>query len=62
VDFPHVMRGHASARIAILATRPFIETGAVLGNNVTVKNGVAVWQGVTVEDNVFLGVKLRIHE
>lgn len=33
----------------------FIETGAVLGNNVTVKNGVAIWSGVTVEDNVFLG-------
>jgi acetyltransferase-like isoleucine patch superfamily enzyme len=26
-----------------------------LGNNVTVKNGVAIWQGVKVEDNVFLG-------
>jgi acetyltransferase-like isoleucine patch superfamily enzyme len=33
----------------------YLESGCVLGNNVTVKNGVSVWNGVTVEDNVFLG-------
>jgi acetyltransferase-like isoleucine patch superfamily enzyme len=33
----------------------FIEKGAVLGDRVTVKNGVAVWDGVVAEDNVFLG-------
>lgn len=26
-----------------------------IGDNVTVKNGVNVWTGVTIEDNVFLG-------
>jgi acetyltransferase-like isoleucine patch superfamily enzyme len=33
----------------------FIEKGAVLGDRVTVKNGVAVWEGVEAEDDVFLG-------
>lgn len=33
----------------------FIESGVVLGNNVTVKNNVALYQGVTCEDDVFLG-------
>ena len=33
----------------------FIESGARLGDRVTVKNGVAVWDGVVAEDDVFLG-------
>src|SRR4030095_7159344 len=33
----------------------FIESGAVLGDRVTVKNAVLVWDGVVVEDEVFLG-------
>jgi acetyltransferase-like isoleucine patch superfamily enzyme len=33
----------------------FIEKGAVLGDRVTVKNGVMVWEGVEVGDDVFLG-------
>lgn len=53
--FAHVL---AEARIGAecnICDHAFIETGVVLGNNVTVKNGVAIWRGVTVEDNVFLG-------
>ena len=26
-----------------------------IGNNVTVKSGVQLWDGVTIEDNVFIG-------
>jgi UDP-2-acetamido-3-amino-2,3-dideoxy-glucuronate N-acetyltransferase len=33
----------------------FIEGGAVIGNDVTIKNGVAVYAGVTLEDGVFVG-------
>jgi len=33
----------------------FIEGKAVLGHNVTIKNGVAVYDGVTLEDDVFVG-------
>lgn len=32
-----------------------IENGAVIGNNVTVKCGVQVWDGITLEDDVMVG-------
>lgn len=33
----------------------FIENDVVIGNNVTVKGGVQLWDGITVEDDVFIG-------
>ena len=33
----------------------FIERGVRVGNRVTVKNGVYLWEGITVEDDVFIG-------
>ncbi len=33
----------------------FIEKGAVVGHHVTLKNHVCVWDGVTLEDDVFVG-------
>ncbi len=33
----------------------FIENDVVIGNSVTVKNGVYLWDGTTLEDNVFVG-------
>ena len=33
----------------------YIEAGSRIGNNVTLKNDVAVWQGVEIEDGVFVG-------
>ena len=33
----------------------FIENDVVVGNNVTVKCGVQLWDGITVEDDVFIG-------
>jgi UDP-2-acetamido-3-amino-2,3-dideoxy-glucuronate N-acetyltransferase len=53
--FAHVLPGARIGAECNICDHAFIETGAVLGNNVTVKNGVAIWWGVTVEDNVFLG-------
>ena len=53
--FAHVLPGARIGSACNICDHAFIETGAVLGNNVTVKNGVAIWQGVTIEDNVFLG-------
>ena len=36
----------------------FIENEAVIGNNVTIKCGVQVWDGVTMEDNVQIGANV----
>lgn len=33
----------------------FIENEVIVGNNVTVKCGVQLWDGITVEDDVFIG-------
>jgi len=33
----------------------FIENDVVIGNDVTVKCGVQLWDGMTVEDSVFIG-------
>lgn len=33
----------------------FIENDVKVGNNVTVKCGVQLWDGITLEDNVFIG-------
>ncbi|MBR2069081.1 MAG: N-acetyltransferase [Candidatus Gastranaerophilales bacterium] len=33
----------------------FIENDVKIGNNVTVKCGVQLWDGITIEDDVFIG-------
>jgi acetyltransferase-like isoleucine patch superfamily enzyme len=53
--FAHVMKGARVGSDCNIGEHSFIEGGATLGNNVTVKNGVSVWARVTVEDNCFLG-------
>lgn len=53
--FAHVMKGAKIGEDCNIGDCAFIEAGAVLGNHVTVKNAVLVWDKVTIEDNVFLG-------
>ncbi len=33
----------------------FIENDVVIGDNCTIKNGVQIWDGIHLEDNVFVG-------
>tara|TARA_B100001250_G_scaffold43882_1_gene34530 strand:- start:754 stop:1224 length:471 start_codon:yes stop_codon:yes gene_type:complete len=33
----------------------FIENDVVIGNNVTIKNGVQIWDGTVIKDDVFIG-------
>ena len=53
--YAHVMKGAVVGSHCNVGDHAFIESGAIVGNEVTIKNGVAVWQYVTVEDRVFLG-------
>lgn len=53
--FAHVLPGAVVGRDCNICDHAFIEGGAVLGDRVTVKNAVLVWDGVTIEDDVFLG-------
>src|SRR5882672_11497063 len=53
--FAHVMRGAVVGADCNVGDHAIIEQGARIGNRVTVKYAVLVWDGVTVEDEVFLG-------
>ncbi len=53
--FAHVLPGAEVGADCNVGDHAFVEGGAKLGNRVTVKNAVLVWDQVTVEDEVFLG-------
>lgn len=51
----HVLRGAKVGEDCQLCDHTLVEGGAVLGDRVTIKCGVYVWAGVTLEDDVFVG-------
>lgn len=53
--FAHVLKGAILGRECNVCDGAYIESGAVVGNRVTVKNQVMIFEGVTIEDDVFLG-------
>ncbi len=53
--FAHILPGAVVGTDCNVCDHAFIESGAVVGNRVTVKNAVLVWDRVTIEDDVFLG-------
>lgn len=54
-QFAVVLKGARIGRDCNLNAHTFVEGGAVLGNRVTLKSGVYVWDGVVLEDDVFCG-------
>ena len=53
--FAHVMpEAHIGAECNI-CDHTYIDNGVVVGDRVTVKSGVYLWEGMVVEDEVFLG-------
>ncbi|WP_406815933.1 acyltransferase [Mycobacterium sp. M23085] len=53
--FSHVLAGARIGSDCNICDHTFIEGGAVVGDRVTVKCGVQLWDGVTLEDDVFVG-------
>ncbi|WP_202320862.1 acyltransferase [Mycobacterium intracellulare] len=53
--FSHVLAGARVGADCNICDHTFIEGGAVIGDRVTVKCGVQLWDGVTLEDDVFVG-------
>lgn len=51
----HVMHGASIGVECSIGDHCFIEAGVSIGNYVTMKNGNMVWEGVTLEDGVFVG-------
>ena len=53
--FAHVMKGASLGKDCNVGDHAFLETGSRVGNNVTIKNHVCIWEGIVIEDDVFLG-------
>src|SRR5256885_15682657 len=53
--FAHVLPGAKIGTDANICDHVFIENDVVLGDRVTVKCGVQLWDGMRVEDDVFIG-------
>lgn len=53
--FAHVLAGAKIGADCNICDHTFIEGGAIVGDRVTLKCGVQLWTGVTLEDDVFVG-------
>jgi acetyltransferase-like isoleucine patch superfamily enzyme len=53
--FAHVLSGARIGRDCNICDHVFIENDVVVGDRVTVKCGVQLWDGLRVEDDVFIG-------
>ena len=53
--FAHVLPGAVIGEDCNLCDHTFIENNVIIGNLVTIKSGVQLWDGITVEDDVFIG-------
>jgi len=53
--FAHVLKNVKIGDDCNLCDYVFVESDVIIGNRVTIKNGISVWAGVTIEDDVFLG-------
>lgn len=53
--FVHILPGVSMGQDCNICDHVFIEGGVKIGDRVTVKCGIYLWEGLTVEDDVFLG-------
>ncbi|MEJ6000564.1 acyltransferase [Paucibacter soli] len=54
-QFTVVLAGARIGRDCNLNAQVFVENDVIVGDRVTVKCGVQLWDGITVEDDVFIG-------
>jgi acetyltransferase-like isoleucine patch superfamily enzyme len=54
-QFVVILAGARIGREANICSHCFIENDVVLGDRVTIKSGVQLWDGVRIEDDVFVG-------
>jgi acetyltransferase-like isoleucine patch superfamily enzyme/dTDP-4-dehydrorhamnose 3,5-epimerase-like enzyme len=53
--FAHILPGAIVGRDCNICDQVFVENDVVLGDRVTVKCGVQLWDGIRLEDDVFIG-------
>ncbi len=54
-QFSIILEGATIGSGCNICAHTFIENKVVIGNDVTVKSGVYLWDGITIEDHVFIG-------
>jgi len=54
-QFVVVLKGAVIGENCNICANCFIENDVIVGDNVTVKCGVQLWDGIRVEDDVFIG-------
>jgi UDP-2-acetamido-3-amino-2,3-dideoxy-glucuronate N-acetyltransferase len=54
-QFAVVLAGAKIGRDCNLCAHSFVEGGVTVGDRVTLKSGVYLWDGLVIEDDVFLG-------
>lgn len=54
-EFTHVLAGAVIGADCNLNSHVFVENDVVIGDRVTLKCGVYVWDGLRIEDDVFVG-------
>lgn len=54
-QFVVILKGAKIGQDCNICAHTLIEDDVIIGNNVTVKSGVYIWDGTRIEDNVFLG-------
>lgn len=53
--FAHVLPGAVIGEDCNLCDHVFVENDVIVGDRVTIKNGVQLWDGIRLEDDVFVG-------
>jgi UDP-2-acetamido-3-amino-2,3-dideoxy-glucuronate N-acetyltransferase len=53
--FAHVMHGAVIGRDCNVCDHTYVEGDVVIGDRVTIKSGVYLWDGLRIDDDVFIG-------
>ena len=53
--FAHILPGAVIGAECNICDHVFIENDVIVGNRVTIKSGVQLWDSITIEDDVFIG-------
>jgi UDP-2-acetamido-3-amino-2,3-dideoxy-glucuronate N-acetyltransferase len=53
--FTHILKGASIGEDCNICDHVFIEGGVSIGDRVTIKCGVQLWEGILLEDDVFIG-------
>ena len=54
-QFVVILRGARIGSDCNICSHCFIENDVIIGDRVTIKNGVQLWDGLRIEDDVFIG-------